>query len=180
MRRLFAILPFITLLTAASPLAAATVPILPEDGRFTMAVTIDGHDLRFVVDSAAQSTFMAGEVARALGLAVTSDPQNGDSVAVKHYASGLFDRHDDTLALVQRTGMSVADGVVGMDLFAGQQIAYDFADFDVLGGAVRRHAGRLSRHSGDAERRNARHRRRRDRRRARQGADRQRGAAHGG
>ncbi len=117
--------------------AAATVPIKAEDERFTMAVTIDGHPLRFVVDTAATNTFMAAEVAGALGLAVKADPQNGDTVTVRRYSSALFERRNQTIALVPRTGMSVADGVVGMDLFARRRVAYDFEHMTFSAGASR-------------------------------------------
>jgi hypothetical protein len=104
----------------------ATVPIKAEDERFTIEVKIEGRPQRFVVDTAATNTFMAAEAAKALGLSIKSNPQTGDTVTVRSYTSALFERINETITLVPRTGMSVADGVVGMDLFVGQRVAYDF------------------------------------------------------
>ena len=111
----------------STPVPAATVPMKAEDGRFTMEVAVDGHPQRFVVDTAATSTFMAVEAAEALGLTVNHDPQNGDTVLVASYERPLFKRLNETISVVPRTGMSVADGVVGMDFFAAQRVTYDFA-----------------------------------------------------
>lgn len=107
--------------------SAATVPLKAEDGRFTMEVKINGQAQRFVVDTAATNTFMAVEAATALGLAVNHDPQNGDTVLVASFESPLFRRANETISVVPRTGMSVADGVVGMDFFAARRVTYDFA-----------------------------------------------------
>ncbi len=110
----------------AAPGLGASVPLKAEDGRFTMEVEINGQAQRFVVDTAAPSTFMAAEAATALGLTVNHDPQSGDTVQVASYESPLFRRANETISVVPRTGMSVADGVVGMDLFAAQRVTYDF------------------------------------------------------
>ena len=118
---------FAVLVTFACAASAATVPLKAEDGRFTMEVKINGHAQRFVVDTAATNSFMAVEAATALGLTVSHDPQNGDSVLVAAYESPLFRRTRETISVVPRTGMSVADGVVGMDLFAARRVTYDFA-----------------------------------------------------
>lgn len=107
--------------------SAASVPLKAEDGRFTMEVQVNGHPQRFVVDTAATNTFMAAEVATALGLPIKHDPQTGDTVQVASYESPLFKRANEMISLVPRTGMSIADGVVGMDLFASQRVTYDFA-----------------------------------------------------
>src|SRR3569832_2495402 len=61
----------------AAPGLGASVPLKAEDGRFTMEVTINGQAQRFVVDTAAPSTFMAAKAATALGLTVNHDPQYG-------------------------------------------------------------------------------------------------------
>lgn len=111
----------------AQPALSASVPIRSEDERFTMEVRINGQPQRFVVDTAATNTFMATEAAAALGLSIKRDPQNGDTVTVGRYTSPLFTRSSETIPLAPRTGMSVADGVVGMDFFANRRVAYDFA-----------------------------------------------------
>src|SRR6185312_730299 len=93
----------------ATPALPASVPLRAEDGRFTMEVLINGHAQRFVVDTAATNSFMAAEAAAALGLGVKSDPQNGNTVTVDSYTSPLFTCTNETIAVVPRTGMSVAD-----------------------------------------------------------------------
>jgi len=117
---------FLVTFACAAPALPASVPLKAEDGRFTMEVMVDGHAQRFVVDTAATNSFMAAEAAAALGLGIKNDPQNGNTVTVDNYTSPLFTRTNETIAVVPRTGMSVADGVVGMDLFAGRRVAYDF------------------------------------------------------
>ena len=120
--------------------AAAQDPVLEgagrlRGGRMSTPVMIDDRGpFSFAVDSAANASVIAEDLARALGLAPAGQigmhtliaREVVDTVTARRVRSGTLDRQDVRLALAPRLGLDGADGLIGADLLADHQLVLSF------------------------------------------------------
>lgn len=126
------------LLAQSNPSAAAPLR-LAQDGHFVSPVTINGQGpFYFVVDTGAQRSVLAPELADRLKLTelgsahihATSGVSAAGLAILENYSSPLFSRTAAMVAVLPAGGM-VKDGVMGMDLFTSRRLELNFAQRSV-------------------------------------------------
>ncbi len=97
--------------------------------RMNESTTVD-----MLVDTGAQSSLLTTALAQSLALPRTGEEVtvNGAAgsttapvVAIRRMTTPLFDLKDATLIALPRIGVTQAQGIVGMDLFAGRKLTFD-------------------------------------------------------
>lgn len=99
-------------------------------GRSTVPVRVNGADLIFALDTAATASVIASDLAPQLGLrpagrAVMHTIVGAETVDLVHaddLQSGALRRQGARLAVGDRGGMIGLDGLLGLDLLAGQRV----------------------------------------------------------
>jgi predicted aspartyl protease len=122
-------------LAGLGALAGATGPVRAQDaldrvGRSTVPVRLNGRDLIFALDTAATASVVASDLVdqldlRAAGSAVMHTIVGAEPVGLVSAAtisSGALDRTGVRLAVGDRRGLIGLDGLLGLDLLAGQRI----------------------------------------------------------
>ncbi len=118
-----------------APASGLTGPARAQDGldrvgRSTVPVRLNGRDLIFALDTAATASVVASDLVdqldlRAAGTAVMHTIVGAEPVALVTAAtisSGTLNRSDVRLAVGDRRGLIGLDGLLGLDLLAGQRI----------------------------------------------------------
>jgi len=104
-------------------------------GRMTVPVVIDDQGpFIFVVDSAANASVIASDVAERLGLvsagAVNMNTliasERVQTVRARRLETGVLEVESPRLALAQRGGLGHIDGLLGTDLLAGHRLTMNF------------------------------------------------------
>ncbi|HEY2346829.1 MAG TPA: aspartyl protease family protein [Xanthomonadaceae bacterium] len=126
----------------AVPAATGGMPLhVDAAGRLEADVTLDGKGpFRFTVDTASNGAvlsqavaghlrFRAGDAKRVVGGIGRASSQ---SVSIDDYRTALFDRHDESMALLPSLS---TDGILGMSPFAQQRIEFDLAGHALRAGS---------------------------------------------
>jgi len=128
----------LSLAGCAGPTRSASTPLARDtNGRPTLAVTVDGKGpFAFVLDTAAERTFVQHRLADSLGLAtaplvrVNVQATGGNGVGrmlwARQLASALFSRGLEPVFELPNAGVTSADGILGMNVFEGARLALDF------------------------------------------------------
>lgn len=125
------------LTACTNPVEAGSAPLKfdPASQHFTTPVTINGQGpFDFIVDTAAQRAIISPELAAELKLSTGEQAHihaaSGNAMAgvtsLGEYESGLFDRHDEDVAVIP-VGQHGEKGVVGMNGFTDGRIELNFA-----------------------------------------------------
>ena len=99
----------------------------------TVEVQINGRPLHFVVDTGAERTVIADDVAAALGVplgkTVTVDGISSrieaPTISVDELSFGPFRRRNLTIPILPRTSL-ISDGYLGLDAINGTKVTFDF------------------------------------------------------
>ena len=115
--------------------AAGAGPIAAQDGldrvgRSTVPVRLNGRDLIFALDTAATASVVASDLIGQLDLRAAGSTimhtivgaEPVDLVRAASLSSGALGRSDVRLAVGDRRGLIGLDGLLGLDLLAGQRI----------------------------------------------------------
>ncbi|MDJ0276418.1 aspartyl protease family protein [Sphingomonas sp. 2R-10] len=121
---------------AAPPVASTAAEPMRRDGkgRPVVVATIDGRPVDVVIDTAAGSTIMRDDAARALGLVPADGTIGVRGVAgaeevrlyrVGRFGNRLFDLRDAEIPGVSSIGATDAQVIAGVDLFEGRRLVFD-------------------------------------------------------
>lgn len=110
-------------------IAARTDP----NAHLTIEVRVNGTPYRFVVDTGAERSVIADDVAAALGLSLgpnitvdgISSRIQAPTVKVSELAFGPFKRKNLTLPVLPRVSL-ISDGYLGLDAIDGTKVTFDF------------------------------------------------------
>ncbi len=115
---------------AGAPRRAWTQDALDRVGRSTVPVRLNGRDLIFALDTAATASVVAADLVGQLELAPAGDAVMHTIVGAEPVrmvragalSSGALSRNDVRLAVGDRRGLIGLDGLLGLDLLAGQRV----------------------------------------------------------
>jgi predicted aspartyl protease len=129
---------------APGPQVAATLPFANDNNEIIFPVTINGHILRFLLDSGSGTAFITAEAAQtaglttqgnlpalgyggttATGIAADTTVDIGAAVRLSHVALHVIKDPAVTRLLTERGHV---DGAVGYELFARLRVAIDYAN----------------------------------------------------